>query len=160
MSPNSRRIGRAAKAERTLAAGAPITLLLLVIASANALTPLEQAGELACQPSLPHFCANLHVACAGQLALATHAFRVRLGPDGVSVDAPPEAQAILGAYRSPRVEWAEDAQSLVLLPRQGAGYIRLQPEGKFSLRHYIGDQGVMAIGSCSRSTESQAWNRR
>lgn len=146
--------------QRALTAAARLTLLLLASTGAFASTPLEQAGELACQPSLPHFCANLHVACAGQLALATHAFRVRLGPDGVSVDAPPEAQATLAAYRNPRVEWAQDALSLVLLPHQGAGYIRLQTDGTFSLRHYVGHQGVMAIGRCSRSTESQAWNRR
>ena len=112
------------------------------------LVTLRQGGELSCQPSLPHFCENMHVRCAGQTAIATFPFRLRVAPGSNSVALAASDEDNQRQYESATVEWAEDGSCLLLSPRSSNGYVKLLEDGKYVFRHYIQGRGVMSLGHC------------
>ena len=64
--------------------------LLLAVASAGAQPPdavsrLKREGHVACKPSVPYFCVNLHVTCAGKTAVPTFHFGLRTTPNGAAI---------------------------------------------------------------------------
>lgn len=117
----------------------PLALLPAILAAAP-------AGHIAvaCAPALPYFCANVHVSCSGRTDLPTFAFRLHAQDGRGWIEA--GTHALREQYRDARVDRDEDA--VILRPRHGAGYIRLLADGRYSLRHYAGDTGIMSYGHC------------
>jgi hypothetical protein len=106
---------------------------------------LARTGEVSCQPALPFFCGNIHVACSGLTTTRTFAFRLRVaGADGWI-----ESASDIGALYAPgRVEQDPEGAYLILRPRQGGGYIKLLADGSYSFRHYARDAATMSYGRC------------
>lgn len=132
-------------------------LLTLALASAlaagdeshDAIAKLRRMGEVACEPSLPFFCANLHVSCAGRTSIPTFAFRLRVSQSGASIVGTAADAGVAGAaYQQARVEWGDGDDYVLLRPHAGNGYIKLLADGRYSFRHYLQHVGVMSIGLC------------
>lgn len=116
---------------------------------AGPLAHLRQAGTLTCQPAHDHFCANMHLACAGQATIATFAFSVHVRDGkGTLAAASPEAAVWLQAYQNAPVTWDARSASLIMQPPGAPGYLRVQESGRYSLRIYLGARGVMSVGHC------------
>ena len=146
---------RAASAGR-LAARVGASSLLLAVASAgagaqarDAVSELKHKGHVACEPSVPYFCANLHVSCAGRTSAPTFSFSLRITPTGGALGAPASAQAFVEAYAGGSVDWSSDGQHVIVRPAQSRGYIKLFRDGSYVFRHYPRDEGVMSLGSCT-----------
>jgi hypothetical protein len=118
-------------------------------ATPSALDKLTRGGELACQPTMPYFCSNLHVACAGQTSLKTFAFTLKVIHAQSKIVSAPDPDNVLMLYDNGHVQVDRDGAYAILLPPQGSGYIRLQSDGSYSLRHYTLHGAVMSIGRCS-----------
>ena len=110
---------------------------------------LARTGEVSCQPARPHFCGNLHVACAGQTSIKAFAFKLKAVRSQGTVESTPDADNVLAQYEHGRIEWDRDGASAILLPPQGSGYIKLLSDGTYSFRHYAPHGAVMSIGRCS-----------
>ena len=128
--------------------------LLLAVASAGAQPPdavsrLKREGHVACKPSIPYFCVNLHVTCAGKTAVPTFHFGLRTTPNGAALDAPADAQVFVEAYAGGGVDWSSDGQHVIVRPAQSRGYIKLFRDGSYVFRHYPRDEGVMSLGTCT-----------
>ena len=74
----------------------------------DALSRLKHDGHVACEPSVPFFCANLHVSCAGRTAVPTFAFSLRATPAGAALDAGPHARAFVEQFAGGNVEWGSE----------------------------------------------------
>lgn len=95
-----------------------------------------KADDLDCTPSLPVFCANVHVGCSGRTALPTSRFVV-------------ETKRIVfddGA------EWSvtQSVSNSGMVYRRDASrdWIRIGPDSRFSQRVYLERGPVMAYGVC------------
>lgn len=131
-------------------------------AAQSAIAKLAQSGELACQPSLPVFCGNLHVSCSGPTSIKTFAFKLSakgavgsiepvfaVDADADAVGADAEAGAAMKAqYQDGPVEWDSAGAYVILRPRQASGYILIAADGRYSFRHYVQGAGMMLIGRC------------
>lgn len=115
---------------------------------ASVLRALAQGGEVACQPSLPHFCDNMHVRCAGLTTVPTFAFTLRAGPGAGAVALRTADEDQQRLYQGAQVEWAADGSYVLLTPRHAAGYVKLLAGGNHVVRHYIQGRGVMSLGQC------------
>ena len=104
-----------------------------------------QTIDVHCAPALPHFCANIHVSCAGRTEQPTFPFRLRARGKLGAIEAAPAA--IAAQYANARATWSEDG-AVILRPREGPGYIKLQTDGRYSFRHYVGEAGIMSHGRC------------
>jgi len=118
-------------------------------AECSPLLELRKGEELSCRPTLPHFCENMHVRCAGQTEVATFPFKLRgaSGLNSIALMASDEDKQ--RQYEDARVEWAEDGSYLLLSARSGKGYVKLLADGNYVFRHYIQDRGVMSLGHCN-----------
>ncbi len=127
MEPLDRRIQELDEALKAAAFG--LAILLTISGGAN-------AADLRCTPTLPVFCANVHVGCAGRTTLPTHGFAIAADQiaydDGTVWDVTRASSDSGDVYR-----------------RKGArDWIRVDPEGRFSQRVYLGRGPVMAFGVC------------
>lgn len=124
------------------------TAALSIEAERPPLAALRQGGELSCRPTLPHFCENMHVRCAGQTAVATFPFRLRAasGVNFVALLASDEDNQ--RQYEKAGVQWAEDGSYLLLSPPGSSGYVKLFEDGRYVFRHYIQGRGVVSLGHC------------
>lgn len=120
----------------------------------DALRRLQAYGELWCEPQLPFFCRNIHVACAGQTARPAFAFKLRLhaaarGSIDPAAAAGDEARE---AFTGAALEWDPQAQWLLLQATGSPSYFKLRADGVYSLRHYVQQAGVseglMSLGRC------------
>ena len=97
---------------------------------------LLAAALLSCVPALPFFCGNIHVGCAGRTRIETHPFDIQEGSvhfaDGTVW--PVRAQTNSGAT----ILWRQDSTD----------WIRVEADGRFSLRRYRKGQAMMTRGSC------------
>jgi hypothetical protein len=116
----------------------------------DAVRRLEQNRELQCEPRYPFFCRNIHVACAGQTALPAFAFALRLTAPAVGAieSTAPEAADIRTAFAQAAVEWDREGQWVLLQSRSTNDYLKLRADGVYSLRHYVGPEGLMSLGQC------------
>jgi len=114
----------------------------------SAIAKLAQTGEVACQPSLPFFCGNLHVSCSGQTSIETFPFTLKAGVSHGTIDAAPGTEGLRAQYENGRIEWDKEGTYVILFPRLAGGYIKLLVDGTYSFRHYSRDVGVMSIGRC------------
>lgn len=129
--------------------------LLLAVASASAgaqppdaVFKLKREGHVACEPSDPYFCVNMHVSCAGRTTVPTFPFSLRVTPTGGALEAPPRAEAFVEQYVRGRVEWSSEGHYVIVRPAWSSGYIKLFQDGKYVFRHYPQAEGLMSRGAC------------
>ena len=115
----------------------------------SAVAQLARTGEVACVPTLPYFCSNLHVACAGRTSIQAFAFKLKATRTQGTIESAPDPENVLAQYEDGRIEWDRDGAYAILLPPQGSGYIKLLSDGSYSFRHYSPHGAVMSIGRCS-----------
>jgi hypothetical protein len=115
----------------------------------DALSKLKHEGRISCQPSLPYFCSNMHVSCAGQTTLSTFTFSLRVTPSGGALEAPPGNETIVERYADSQLEWSNDGLYLIVRPAWSSGYIKLFRDGRYVFRHYPLHEGVMSLGTCA-----------
>jgi hypothetical protein len=110
---------------------------------------LKREGRVACEPSGPYFCANMHVACAGRTTVPTFPFSLRVTPGGAALEAPPRAEAFVERYARGRAEWSSEGHYVIVRPAGSSGYIKLFQDGKYVFRHYPQAEGIMSRGTCA-----------
>jgi hypothetical protein len=127
-------------------------------APADVIGVLRQSGELRCEPQWPQFCANVHVTCAGHTRIGAPPFTLQAA--GSTAKAIAAADGVdnlpLRPYANARAEWDSQGAYLLLRPDGTQGYIKLQADGTYSFRHYVGAVGVMSIGRCVRADRRRA----
>jgi len=134
------------------------SLVVFVLAAAAAwcsaaeatdlLAKVRASGEVSCQPSHPVFCANVHVTCVGPTRTSTFPFHLRATATSGTVTPVGEAAALDGLYSNAIATWDAPTQSLILTPAASNGYVRLQSDGRYVFRYYVGAVGVMSLGRC------------
>jgi hypothetical protein len=68
---------------------------------ASALLKLRQGAEPSCQPTLPHFCENMHVRCSGQTSVPTFEFKLRNPTNAGTLELTTTAEDFQRQYESP-----------------------------------------------------------
>ena len=114
----------------------------------TALSRLAQTGEVSCRPSLPYFCGNLHVACAGRTSIETFSFRLRATRTHGGIETDPEHEPLRKPYENGPVEWDGEGTYVILRPTAENGYIKLLADDTYSFRHYTQQGAVMSTGRC------------
>jgi len=112
------------------------------------LLKLRQAGEVSCQPTLPHFCENMHVRCSGQTSVPTFEFMLRTTSSTGSLELATTSEEFQQRYENANVEWDKDSGYVLLWPKATNGYVKLLSDGRYVFRHYIQSRGVMSLGQC------------
>lgn len=133
-----------------------IAVLLLCIAGspcstaepADLLAKVRAAGAVSCQPSHPVFCSNVHVTCVGPTRTPTFPFRLRATATSGSLVPIGDPSALDGLYDNATATWDAPTQSLILEPPGAKGYVRLQSDGRYVFRYYVGAVGIMSLGRC------------
>lgn len=114
----------------------------------SATSKLAQTGEVTCEPALPFFCGNIHVACSGRTTIRTFPFKLRASPSRGWIESAADTSGVKERYENGRLDW-EDAKTYVILrPREGNGYVKLLADGRYSFRHYSQGIGTMSYGRC------------
>ena len=108
----------------------------------------RQAEEVACTPTLPHFCENMHVRCSGKTSVPTFEFKLRTTGSTGLVQLLTASEEFQRLYENANVEWDKDGDYVLLSPRATNGYVKLMSDGKYVFRHYIQSVGVMSLGHC------------
>jgi len=117
-------------------------------AAANVVEKLQRVGEVSCEPAWPFFCSNFHVACAGQTSVRTFGFTLRAAGAQATLAAGADGAGVAEPYARARVVHDAQNQSVLVLPDSTHGYLKLQADGRYSLRHYQAHQGIMSVGRC------------
>lgn len=113
----------------------------------NHIDDLAEANhELTCTPTLDHFCANIHIGCAGRSALKTWAFKITTdGKQGAMSSAKAQPTEPI---REGEIKRDATHNSLILFLHPSKDYVRVLPTGKFSFRHYTKRGPLMTYGWC------------
>ena len=114
----------------------------------SAVAKLAASGEVSCRPTLPFFCSNMHVSCAGLTSVATFPFKLRATAVLGMIEAAPGTESLRGAYENGRVEWDPAGTYVIVLPSSGGGYVKLLADGSYSFRHYAQHGAAMSLGRC------------
>jgi hypothetical protein len=109
---------------------------------------LAQAGEISCQPALPVFCANIHVACSGPTDRKAFPFRLRASRTQGSLETDADTAGVAEQYANGRVEWDGAKAYVIVRPREANGYVKLLADGTYSFRHYSRHAATMSRGHC------------
>jgi hypothetical protein len=136
---------------RSLVSLSGLVLAGLVVAAEaphDVLSKLRSDGEVTCQPSLPVFCANMHIACAGQTNIPTIPFKLRASRSAGAIQILAPDESLRALYERPTANWDSQGTYLLLQPSHGQGYIRVLANGNFAFRHYSGAMGLMSLGLC------------
>jgi hypothetical protein len=107
-----------------------------------------QAVAVDCEPALPVFCTNIHVACSGRTEVRTFPFKLRANSSRGWIESASDASAIQKPYENGSVDWGKEGTYVILRPQGREGYIKLLANGKYSFRHYSQDTGIMSHGHC------------
>lgn len=118
-------------------------------ATRSVVAKLAQTGEVSCLPTLPSFCSNMHVSCAGQTSIKSFPFKLKANLSHGTIESAPETESLRIQYENGRLEWDKGGMYVILLPRLASGYIKLLADGTYSFRHYAQHIGAMSIGRCS-----------
>ena len=94
------------------------------------------------------FCANIHVACAGQTTLRTFVFTLRASGADAALAAMDGGAGIAEVYARLRVVPEAQDKAVLLLPESTSGYLKLHADGRYSFRHYVAHRGIMSSGRC------------
>jgi len=132
-----------------------VTVLAIIVAAnwcvtaeaSDILAKLRATGEVRCQPSHPVFCSNVHVTCVGPTRVAAFPFQLRAAGASGSIKAGQEPP-LDGLYEDGKAIWDAQTQSMILQPKSAQGYVRLQSDGQYVFRYYVGAAGVMSLGRC------------
>lgn len=114
----------------------------------NVVDRLLRHGSVVCEPAWPVFCANIHVACAGQTTVRTFAFTLRADGSTATLTTGDDGAGIAEAYARLRVMHDAQNQAMLLLPDSAGGYLKLRSDGHYSFRHYVAHRGIMSAGRC------------
>lgn len=126
-------------------------------AAQNAVSKLRQTGEVACQPSLPFFCGNLHVSCSGKTAIETFAFKLRATSAQGAAQAAAQgavdsafAPALLRQpFENLQLDWDAAGKHVIFHSRPAnSGYVKLNADGSYQFRFYPNGEAVMSQGRC------------
>jgi hypothetical protein len=117
------------------------------------------AVEVQCQPALPFFCRNIHVACSGRTEVRAFPFRFHANASRGWIESKSDTSGIQKLYEDGRVTWGKDDAYVILRPHGREGYIRLLANGKYSFRHYSQDVGIMSHGQCHQRLTSEPTER-
>jgi hypothetical protein len=117
-------------------------------ASRTATSLRAQAVAVECQPALPFFCTNIHVACSGRTEVRTFPFMLRANSSRGWIESKSDASGLRKSYENGSVDWGKDGMYVILRPQGRKGYIKLLANGKYSFRHYSQDVGIMSHGQC------------
>jgi hypothetical protein len=120
---------------------------------------LAHAVEVQCQPALPFFCGNIHVACSGRTEVRTFPFRFHANASRGWIESKSDTSGFQKLYEDGRVAWGKDDAYVILRPQGREGYIRLLANGKYSFRHYSQDVGIMSHGQCHQRLTSEPTER-
>ena len=98
---------------------------------------LLAAVVLNCIPALPFYCANIHVGCAGRTTIATQRFTV-------------ERDIItFGDATIWKIRRQTDRDADILWHKGHRDWIRVEADGRFSLRRYDSGSPMMTRGHCT-----------
>jgi hypothetical protein len=114
----------------------------------SATLKLAQAGEVTCEPALPFFCGNIHVACSGRTTIRTFPFKLRTSARRGWIESGSDTSDIKEHYEDGRVDWGDDGTYVIVRPQGRNGYIKLFADGQYSVRHYTPNGGTMSYGRC------------
>jgi len=114
----------------------------------SAVAKLAASGEVSCRPTLPFFCGNMHVSCAGLTSIATFPFKLRATAVAGTIESAPGTESLQGPYQNGRVTWDPAGAYVIVLPGSGGGYVKLLADGSYSFRHYAQHGAAMSLGRC------------
>ena len=114
-------------------------ILTVGVFTAGVAAAKDAPPDLACTPALPHFCANIHVSCAGRSRRPTRAFTLTLR-DGAAL-------ARFEDGETARLGRSDGDMGMVLRADGVGGYIRVMGD-RFSQRIYVNGQALMTRGRC------------
>lgn len=114
----------------------------------TAIEKLSQTGTVACRPTLPFFCSNIHVACSGRSTLRTFPFKLRANPSNGWIETDADTTGIKELYENGRIDWENEDTYVIFRPPGTNGYIKLLANGEYSFRHYSQNDATMSIGHC------------
>ncbi len=116
----------------------------------GAITTLLKAGAVACQPAMPLFCSNIHVACAGPSSMRALPFTLKATRSAGAIDiGAADTAGLRELYADARVEWDRDDGYVILWPAQASGYVKLLADGTYVVRHYTSPYAAtMSRGRC------------
>ena len=117
-------------------------------ASRTATSLRAQAVTVHCEPALPFFCRNIHVACSGRTEVRTFPFKLRANSGRGWIEPTSETSAIQKPYENASVDWGKESTYVILRPQGRDGYIKLLANGNYSFRHYLQEVGIMSHGHC------------
>ena len=96
---------------------------------------LLAAAMLSCVPALPFYCANIHIGCAGRTRIETEAFEVS------------DQSVHFQGGEVWHVQTNPDRQAKILRRIDHNDWIRIESDGRFSLRRYE-TNAMMTHGVC------------
>ena len=114
----------------------------------TAIAKLAQTGRVACQPTLPLFCGNIHVACSGRSTPRTFPFELRATFSHGWIESRSDTSGIKELYENGRIDWENEDAYVIFRPQGRNGYIKLLANGEYSFRHYSQNDATMSIGHC------------
>lgn len=121
-----------------------LTIFVICVASYNfskSADANEPAGQaIFCKPYFEYYCANIHVACAGRSALAAPSLRVKISRSRANVETS-SSETLIGSLK--------EGRDRLITFEQGQGYLRIETNGRYSLRRYIGGKALMSLGTCT-----------
>lgn len=150
----SRRRGMAMPSRLGIAIVMGVCAVLDAAAAADAppgaLAALLKSGAVTCRPAMPHFCSNIHVACAGPSSMRALPFTLKATRSAGAIDiAAADTAGLRELYADARVEWDADDDYVILRPRQASGYVKLLADGTYIVRHYTSPYAAtMSRGQC------------
>ena len=118
-----------------------------------------QAVAVDCEPALPFFCRNIHVACSGRTEVRTFPFKLRANSSHGWIESTSDTSGIQKPYENASVDWGKEGTYVILRPQGRQGYIKLLANGKYSFRHYSQDVGIMSHGQCRQRLISEPTER-
>ncbi len=114
----------------------------------SAIAKLAQTGEVACQPTLPFFCSNIHVGCSGRSTIRTFPFKLRAASGRGWIESDADTSDMKELYENGRVEWGNEDAYAIFRPHEGNGYVKLLANGDYIFRRYSRDAATMSRGRC------------
>jgi len=110
---------------------------------------LARNGAVTCQPTLDHFCRNIHVGCSGRSSIPSFTFDVTISGDRASLKQKTPVESPQGPPpRSGPVSWADGNGYAIVWLRPTPDYLKIVADGSYIFRHYSGGTAYMSYGKC------------
>lgn len=93
---------------------------------------------ISCVPALPFYCGNIHVGCAGRTRIETSGFVVE------------EGSVTFEDSTVWPVRVQQNDAAILLWRKDSRDWIRIQDDGRFSLRRYRNANAMMTYGNCAQ----------